>query len=151
VGETEYHTLARVSDPVAREIIRAGACSWLFGDPDDKGVIPEVLRDKADDENPKDLPKDPPGQALSLDVLILAARRLSPASVQNNHLWAPNPKGGYFLAANIRGWGHLTGQGDGALGMPDTEAEHEQSLWGMAIVYALQQLADRPLSTEVKP
>jgi hypothetical protein len=34
LGETEYTTIARVSDAVAREIIRAGAAFWLFGDPD---------------------------------------------------------------------------------------------------------------------
>jgi len=34
VGETEYHTLCRVSDYTAREIIKAGDAYWLFGDPD---------------------------------------------------------------------------------------------------------------------
>mgnify|MGYP001580906016 CR=1 FL=1 len=34
LGETEYHTLCRTSIEVAREIIRAGECGWLFGDPD---------------------------------------------------------------------------------------------------------------------
>ena len=34
-AETEYLTIARVSDKLAREIIRAGAAFWLFGDPDD--------------------------------------------------------------------------------------------------------------------
>lgn len=33
VGETEYHTIAHVSDHTAREIIEAGNASWLFGDP----------------------------------------------------------------------------------------------------------------------
>ena len=33
-GPTEYLTVARVSDEVARDIIRAGAPTWLFGDPD---------------------------------------------------------------------------------------------------------------------
>lgn len=32
LGETEYHTLARVSDDVAREIKRAGAPDYLFSD-----------------------------------------------------------------------------------------------------------------------
>ena len=35
-AETEYHTIAYVGDDVARDIIRAGACFWLFGNPDDK-------------------------------------------------------------------------------------------------------------------
>lgn len=35
VGETEYATLARVGEHTAREIIRAGAPFWLFGDPGD--------------------------------------------------------------------------------------------------------------------
>ena len=35
-AETEYHTIARVSDEIAREIIKAGAAFWLFGDPDKK-------------------------------------------------------------------------------------------------------------------
>ncbi len=34
LGETEYITIARVTDPAAREIIKAGAAFWLFGDPD---------------------------------------------------------------------------------------------------------------------
>jgi hypothetical protein len=34
LGETEYRTLAKVDDDTAREIIRAGACGWLFGAPD---------------------------------------------------------------------------------------------------------------------
>lgn len=33
LGETEYVTIARVTEPVAREIIKAGAAFWLFGDP----------------------------------------------------------------------------------------------------------------------
>lgn len=33
VGETEYHTVARITEEVAREIIKAGATRWLFGDP----------------------------------------------------------------------------------------------------------------------
>lgn len=36
LGETEYQTLARVSDETARSIIEAGAAFWLFGDPDKK-------------------------------------------------------------------------------------------------------------------
>lgn len=36
LGETEYRTIARVSDDVAREIIKAGAPEWLFGDPDER-------------------------------------------------------------------------------------------------------------------
>lgn len=35
VGEVEYTTLCLASDGLAREIIRAGAPFWLFGDPDD--------------------------------------------------------------------------------------------------------------------
>ena len=37
-GPTEYLTIARVSDEVARDIIRAGAPTWLFGDPDSGGA-----------------------------------------------------------------------------------------------------------------
>lgn len=33
LGETEYHTVARVSEEVAREIVKAGAVRWLLGDP----------------------------------------------------------------------------------------------------------------------
>ena len=36
LGETEYVTIARVSDERAREIVKAGAPFWLFGDPDAK-------------------------------------------------------------------------------------------------------------------
>lgn len=32
--ETDYHTLCRVSDEVAMQIIEAGAPYWLFGEPD---------------------------------------------------------------------------------------------------------------------
>ena len=35
-GPTEYHTIARVSADIAREIVRAGTPFWLFGDPDDR-------------------------------------------------------------------------------------------------------------------
>jgi hypothetical protein len=38
LGETEYDTIADVSDEVAREIIRAGKPFWLFGDPDKKSA-----------------------------------------------------------------------------------------------------------------
>jgi hypothetical protein len=38
LGEVEYLTIARVTDEVAREIIRAGAPYWLFGDPDKRGA-----------------------------------------------------------------------------------------------------------------
>ncbi len=31
--ETEYSTIAHVSLATAQEIIRAGACDWLFGEP----------------------------------------------------------------------------------------------------------------------
>lgn len=34
LGETEYLTLARVSDDMAQQIMRAGAPFWLFGEPD---------------------------------------------------------------------------------------------------------------------
>lgn len=33
LGETEYLTLARVSEETAREIIEAGEPYWLFGEP----------------------------------------------------------------------------------------------------------------------
>lgn len=36
MAETNYHTIARVSEEVAREIIAAGAPFWLFGDPDEQ-------------------------------------------------------------------------------------------------------------------
>lgn len=32
-AETEYQTIARVSDDTARNIIAAGAAFWLFGEP----------------------------------------------------------------------------------------------------------------------
>lgn len=34
LGETAYVTLARVSDDIAKDIIRAGKADWLFGEPD---------------------------------------------------------------------------------------------------------------------
>lgn len=36
IGPVEYHTLARVSEVMAREIIAAGQAYWLFGDPAEK-------------------------------------------------------------------------------------------------------------------
>ena len=33
LGEIEYVTLARVTEERAREIIKAGAAFWLFGEP----------------------------------------------------------------------------------------------------------------------
>lgn len=35
LGETEYYNIAHVNLAVAREIIRAGAPCWLFGEPKD--------------------------------------------------------------------------------------------------------------------
>ena len=40
LGETEYYTVARVSDPVAHEIARAGAAYWLFG----QSVLPKLSK-----------------------------------------------------------------------------------------------------------
>lgn len=40
MAETNYHTIARVSDEVAREIIAAGTPFWLFGDPDERKTLP---------------------------------------------------------------------------------------------------------------
>lgn len=37
LGETEYYTIARVDEKTAREIIRAGAPYWLFGEPKPRG------------------------------------------------------------------------------------------------------------------
>ena len=37
-AETEYYTIARVSDEMAKNIIEAGAAFWLFGDPDKKAM-----------------------------------------------------------------------------------------------------------------
>lgn len=40
-GPAEYFTIARVSEATAREIIRAGAPFWLFGDPDERHPVKE--------------------------------------------------------------------------------------------------------------
>jgi len=47
-GETEYVTLCRISDDMAKEIMKAGACFWLFGEPNwddrDKARALEMAR-----------------------------------------------------------------------------------------------------------
>jgi hypothetical protein len=48
VGETEYHTLARINDDLAEEIIRAGAASYLFSDTAEPSAPLYVLRRKSD-------------------------------------------------------------------------------------------------------
>ncbi len=42
-GPTEYHTLCRLSDNEAREVIRAGAPFWLFGNPDRREDDPKTI------------------------------------------------------------------------------------------------------------
>lgn len=49
VGETEYHTLWRGSEEVAREIIEAGEASWLFGDPRDRRAALQAQGEKTPD------------------------------------------------------------------------------------------------------
>lgn len=46
-GETEYHTLCRVNDETAKEIIRAGAPEWLFGEPNWEDRAREKSLDRA--------------------------------------------------------------------------------------------------------
>lgn len=45
-GPTEYHTLCRLSDNEAREVMPAGAPFWLFSDPNQRGdnsrTIPKI-------------------------------------------------------------------------------------------------------------
>lgn len=37
LGETEYYTIARVSEGLAEDIIRSGAPHWLFNEPSEIG------------------------------------------------------------------------------------------------------------------
>lgn len=46
-GETEYHTLCRVSDETAIEIIHSGSPYWLFGEPDWEERYKKIQLEKA--------------------------------------------------------------------------------------------------------
>lgn len=39
-----------------------------------------------------------------------------------NDVFAPNPNGGERKVCDVRGWGALTGKGDGGLGLPAEDA-----------------------------
>ena len=63
-AETDYYTIAFVNDEVARAIIRAGACYWLFGDPDEK------LR-KEIEEKTKKLKNNSPKKTVDMDYVVM--------------------------------------------------------------------------------
>lgn len=44
-AETDYCTIARVGEDLARAIVAAGAPFWLFGDPDEKPGSKEASGD----------------------------------------------------------------------------------------------------------
>lgn len=48
VGETEYHTLARINDDLADEVIRAGKADYLFSDRAEPSTPLYILRRKKD-------------------------------------------------------------------------------------------------------
>jgi hypothetical protein len=43
-------------------------------------------------------------------------------------IFAPNPKGGVFQVAQVRGWGHFIGQGSGGMGMSEADAMEQQNI-----------------------
>ena len=47
-----------------------------------------------------------------------------------------HPERGWSHIADVRGWGFLTGKGDGALGLPEDEALEMQKSFGVALVAA---------------
>lgn len=73
------------------------------------------------------------------------AKAIGPFSVDRaGYIWMSGKKGGQTLLAQIRGWGYLTGRGDGALGLPEKEAVQEQLRWGDMIVEALNEYRTPP-------
>ena len=51
-------------------------------------------------------------------------------------IWGPSEKGGITHVADIRGWGYLTGRGDGGLRLGEDEAFARQKATGAFIAHA---------------
>ena len=77
-------------------------------------------------------------------TLALAAQ-LAPLKYDRaGYIWGRSEKGGYTLIAQIRGWGYLTGQGAGALGMNDAAAASRQLDWCEMLCVAVNAMAGKP-------
>lgn len=77
------------------------------------------------------------------DLTQLAAEFAPLSFDRAGYIWGRSAKGGRTVIANIRGWGYLTGKGEGALGLPDKEASAEQMRWCEMICRAVNMLAAR--------
>lgn len=84
-------------------------------------------------------------QADNADAVIALkrlARKLGPFTVDKaGYVWCNSAKGGKTVFANVRGWGYLTGQGSGALGLDEDAAIAEQERWAALMTEALNAYA----------
>ena len=82
-----------------------------------------------------------------IDELTLAvATSLAPLRYDRaGYIWGQSEKGGVTVIANIRGWGYLTGQGHGALGMNEATAIARQMTWCELICVAVNKLAGKEI------
>ena len=78
------------------------------------------------------------------------AKALAPFSTDRaGMIWARSAKGGRTRIADIRGWGYLTGQGSGALGLSEADGAAEQARWAEMICAALNAFAISPSPTSI--
>lgn len=60
---------------------------------------------------------------------------------EHGYIWADSIKGGNSTPAQVRGWGYLTGHGDGALALTEETAARIQNEVGAMIAAAPEMLA----------
>lgn len=78
------------------------------------------------------------------DLTLALAQSLAPLKYDRaGYIWGRSEKGGLTVIANIRGWGYLTGQGHGALGMNDATATARQLAWCEMICVAVNKMAGK--------
>lgn len=81
------------------------------------------------------------------EVSLAVAQQLAPLRYDRaGYIWGTSEKGGVTVIANIRGWGYLTGQGMGALGMNEQTAIARQSTWCEMICVAVNKLAGKEIA-----
>lgn len=81
------------------------------------------------------------------DVTLALAQSLAPLRYDRaGYIWGRSEKGGMTVIANIRGWGYLTGQGHGALGMNEATAIARQMSWCEMFCVAVNKLAGKDIA-----
>lgn len=82
-----------------------------------------------------------PAATMSEAELYALAKEIGPVVVDRaGYIWMRSAKGGQTVLANVRGWGYLTGQGSGALGLSEADAMAAQRRWGELIMRAINRL-----------